>query len=244
MPGRHQQPTPRLGVVLSVIGVLAVLVSILLALRDEEPDTTTTIAVAAATTAVSPLSTPPVTTSPIVATTTVGTTGSTLADPLDSLFLAGDGIGEVGLGTAAETAITQLSATLGLPDDDTDWTTALGTCPGTESRIVRWASLQIFLTDGETAWASDPHFFHYGQSLAAGGGEYLDLRTDKEIGIGSAIGELKLAYGEAVTVGDDPAFGPYWEIAGTDPSYLWGTATGIDDDAVIDAVLGGAGCGE
>lgn len=240
MPGRHQQPSPRLGLVLAVIAGLAVVVSIILALRGEESAPPTTLAVALSTITVAPTSTP--TTVATSLTTTAPVT--TLADPLASLFLTGDGIGEIGLGTPAETAITQLSAILGSPDDDTGWTSSLGTCPGTESRIVRWSSLQIFLTNGETAWASEPHFFHYGQSLAAGGGEYLDLRTDKEIGIGSTISELKSAYGDAVVVGDDPAFGPYWEVAGTDPSYLWGTATGVADDSVIDALSGGAGCGE
>ena len=68
MPGRHQQPSPRLGIVLSVIAGLAVVVSLLLALRDGEPETTTTIA----TTAGAPASTSP----PIAstATTTVPTT--------------------------------------------------------------------------------------------------------------------------------------------------------------------------
>ncbi|HEY3428717.1 MAG TPA: hypothetical protein VGK83_08635 [Acidimicrobiia bacterium] len=243
MPGRHQQPNPRLGLVLVVIAGLAVLTSVILALRDDETDPASTVVAAPDTTALESPTTEAETTTAIL-TTTTSQTISTLADPLDSLLLAGDGIGEIGLGTAADAAIAQLSVTLGSPDDDTDWSAALGTCPGTESRIVRWSSLQIFLTNGETAWASNPHFFHYGQSLAAGGGEYLDLRTDKEIGIGSTIGELKLAYGEAVTVGDDPAFGPYWEVVGTEPSYLWGTATGVADDSVIDAVSGGAGCGE
>jgi hypothetical protein len=228
---------------LVVIAGLAVVTSVILALRDDETDPPSTVVAASVTTALEPPSTE-VEPTTAIQTTTTSQTSSTLADPLDSLFLAGDGIGEIGLGTAADVAIAQLSVTLGSPDDDTDWSAALGTCPGTESRIVRWSSLQIFLTNGETAWASNPHFFHYGQSLAAGGGEYLDLRTDKEIGIGSTIGELKLAYGEAVTVSDDPAFGPYWEVVGTEPSYLWGTATGVADDSVIDAVSGGAGCGE
>jgi hypothetical protein len=228
---------------LVVIAGLAVLTSVILALRDGETDPPSTVVSAADTTALESPSTEVEPTTAIL-TTTTSQARSTLADPLDSLLLAGDGIGEIGLGTAADAAVTQLSVTLGSPDDDTDWSAALGTCPGTESRIVRWSSLQIFLTNGETAWASNPHFFHYGQSLAAGGGEYLDLRTDKEIGIGSTIGELKLAYGEAVTVSDDPAFGPYWEVGGTEPSYLWGTATGVADDSVIDSVLGGAGCGE
>ena len=243
MPGRHQQPNPRLGIVLVVIAGLAVVASVVLVLRDDETVPSSTAVAASQTTAVQTPSSRAETTAATL-TPATSQSSSTLADPHDSLLLAGDGIGEIGLGTEAEAAVAQLSATLGSPDDDTGWSADLGTCPGTESRIVRWSSLQIFLTNGETAWASNPHFFHYGQSLAAGGGEYLDLRTDKEIGIGSTIEELKAAYGAAVTVGDDPAFGPYWEVLGTEPSYLWGTATGVADDSVIDAVSGGAGCGE
>ena len=157
---------------------------------------------------------------------------TTLADPLAALALAGDGIGDFTFGSEPEEMITQMSAVLGTPDEDSGWTDTLNTCPGTQARIVRWSSLQLFFADGETSWGTGPHFFHYGQSLAAGGGVYLDLRTDKGIGVGSSIGDLRAAYGEGLSVGDDPAFGPYWEVTGEAPAYLWGTATGVDDGAV------------
>lgn len=244
MPGRHQEPSARLGVLLLTLAGLALVVLVVQLIRGEDSTPTTTLATARASTTTSASTTEPSVTVTNVGTTTSIATSSTLADPLEALFLTGDGVGEIRLGSDVDLAINQLSAVLGLPDDDTNWTTTLGTCPGTESRIVRWSSLQIFLTNGETAWASVPHFFHYGQSLAAGGGEYLDLRTDKEIGIGSTIADLKAGYGEMVTVGDDPAFGPYWEVLGEEPSYLWGTASGVADDSVIDSINGGAGCGE
>jgi hypothetical protein len=243
VPGRHQQPPPRLGATLAIIAALAVIAVAILFLRGGDPVPTTTLASASETTS-APITTGQVTTTESAVTTSALEPNTTLVNPLDSLVLAGSGIGEIGLGSDAETTVARLSALLGFPDEDTQWTTTLGTCPGTEARIVRWSSLQIFLTNGETAWSSEPHFFHFGQSLAAGGGEYLDLRTDKEIGIGSSIGELQTAYGDTVTIEDDPAFGPYWEVDRTESSYLWGTATGIDDDSVIDALNGGAGCGE
>ena len=238
MAGRHQRPQSQLPWVLGLLVLAAVVVLLVNDLWSAPPiRTTTTSPIAVATTATS-LST---TTSPLIATTTVATT---LADPLAALALAGDGIGDFNFGSEPEAMITQVTAVLGSPDEDSGWTDTFDTCPGTQARIIRWSSLQLFFTDGETSWGSGPHFFHYGQSLAAGGGVYLDLRTDKGIGVGSSIGELRAAYGEAVAVGDDPAFGPYWEVIGEAPAYLWGTATGIDDGAVLDALSGGNGCGE
>ena len=243
MPGRHQESAPRLGVLLLSIVAVAVVVVAILWLRPEPTGSTTTTTMTITATAPTVASVP-TTSSTTPPTTRAASTTTTLGDPLAALILDGDGIGEIALGSDADLTVDQLTAVLGSPDEDTGWTTTLGTCPGTEARIVRWSSLQIYLTDGETAWATGQHFFHYGQSLAAGGGEYLDLRTDKSVGIGSTIGELKAAYAAAATVSDDPAFGPYWEVVGNEPSYLWGTASGVTDDAVIDALNGGAGCGE
>lgn len=238
MAGRHQRPGSQIGVVLAVLAAAALVLAIVVALRPDPAavttSTTTVLAIPSTTAA-------PTTTEP--AATSTSSTTTTLADPLQALAMAGDGIGDFGFGTEPDAVINQLRSVLGAPDEDTGWTDVLTTCPGSQARIVRWSSLQLYFTDGETSWGNGPHFFHYGQSLTAGGGEYLELRTDEGIGIGSTLGELRVVYGEGLTVGDDPAFGPYWEVTGEAPAYLWGTASGIDDAGVVDSINGGNGCG-
>ncbi len=118
--------------------------------------------------------------------------------------------------------------------------------PGPKPRVVRWTSFQAFFTNGATEWAPEGtrHFFHYGQSITAGGGELIDLRTAAGIGINSTLGELTSAYGDRATIVDDPIFGPFWEVDGAGPGVLWGTAGSLGENGMIDSINGGSGCGE
>jgi hypothetical protein len=209
-----------------------------------DPDPTTTTAGAL------PLTTIAATSSTTLQATTAATSTTsaptTTTDPLAPLALTEAGIGSVRFGTDADEAIAQLSAVLGDPTEDTGWSAAFETCPGPEVRIVRWVSLQAFFTNGATDWAPQDteHFFHYGNSINAGGGEVLDLRTLAGIGIGDSIAELKAAYGDSVTVSDDPLFGPLWEVSVGGAGALWGTAGTAADTGLIDSINGGPGCGE
>jgi hypothetical protein len=252
MTGRHSpdrtETGPRLLSLLSVLLVAGVLLVIISLLRNTDGSAVTTLALAGDTTAGTPTSAsttapPPTTTTAAPSTTAAATT---LADPLAALLMTETGIGDVRFGTGADDAVSQLSAVLGDPTEDRGWTATFETCPGPEARLVRWTSLQAFFTNGATDWAPQGtrHFFHYGNSISAGGGEVLGLRTDAGIAVGDSIGELKLAYGDRVTVSDDPLFGPLWEVRVDGAGALWGTAGTATDQGMIDSINGGPGCGE
>ena len=191
---------------------------------------------------------PSTTGSSTTGTSATSTTGpsTTLANPLSALALSPTGIGDVTFGTDAEEAVAQLALVLGTPTEDTGWTASFDTCPGTEARVVRWTSLQVFLTNGATDWAPEGtrHFFHFGQSILAGGGELIDLNTTTGIGINSTLGQLTADYGDEVTIVDDPVFGPFWELDVPGAGVLWGTAGAMGENGMIDSINGASGCGE
>jgi hypothetical protein len=234
-----------LGILLSA----AIVVTLVALLRQDSNDpadqTTTSVAASDTTSGTSgTTSTSAVTTSQTTATTTPTTT--TLGDPLAALILNPTGIGDITFGGDADETVAQLSLVLGSPTEDTGWTPSFETCPGTEARVVRWTSLQAFFTNGATEWAPEGtrHFFHYSQSVLAGGGVLIELTTSNGIGIRSTLGELAAAYGEQVTITDDPIFGPFWEVDVAGAGVLWGTAGAIGDSGMIDSINGGSGCGE
>jgi hypothetical protein len=233
-----------LGILLSA-AIVVTLVALLRPDSNDPPDETTTSVAAADTTSASETtSTSAVATSQTTATTTPTTT--TLGDPLAALILNPTGIGDITFGSDADETVAQLSLVLGSPTEDTGWTPSFETCPGTEARVVRWTSLQAFFSNGATEWAPEGtrHFFHYSQSVLAGGGVLIELTTSKGIGIRSTLGELAAAYGEQVTITDDPIFGPFWEVDVAGAGVLWGTAGAIGDSGMIDSINGGSGCGE
>ena len=236
-----------LGVLLSATLVFVVIALLRQDNAGETIDQTTTSIGAIdsdSTTSASTTSTLAATTSQTTATTEPTTT--TLADPLAVLTLNPAGIGDLIFGTDADETVAQLSLVLGNPTEDTGWTPSFETCPGTEARVVRWISFQAFFTNGATEWAPEGtrHFFHYGQSISAGGGVLIELTTSNGIAINSTLGELAAAYGEQATISDDPVFGPFWEVDVAGPGVLWGTAGASGDTGMIDSINGGSGCGE
>ena len=239
---------------LLVIGVVLVTVTLLGGGSGSDQTTSTTIpttlvAGETTTTASSTTTTGPSTTTTTTdGSPTTSSTATTLVDPSASLILTGDGIGSLGFGVEADRVIADLNEVLGPSDEDSDWVdsfSTFGTCPGTEARLVRWASLQAFFTNGETDWAPEGirHFFHYSHSVAAGAGDVLDLETDKGIRLGATVDELKDAYGSDVSFTDDPLFEVLWEVT-ADEGILWGSASSIEDDGLITVINGGFGCGE
>jgi hypothetical protein len=237
-----------LGVLLAAILVVGV-VSLL---RQETPDpqtaetTTSTVSVVTTTTAQSSTTSSASVISTTSAVTTTAPATTTLADPVAALAMNPTGLGDLSFGSDADETVAQISLVLGSPTEDTGWTPTFETCPGTEARVVRWTSFQAFFTNGATEWAPEGtrHFFHYGQSITAGGGELIDLRTAAGIGINSTLGELTSAYGDRATIVDDPIFGPFWEVDGAGPGVLWGTAGSLGENGMIDSINGGSGCGE
>jgi hypothetical protein len=240
---------------LLVIGVVLVAVTLLGAGGGSGPTTstttpTTTLVAGETTTTLSSTTTTvgSSTTSTTGASATTSSTATTLVDPSASLILTADGIGSLGFGVEADRVIAELDGVLGSADEDSDWVdsfSTFGTCPGTEARLVRWASLQAFFTNGETEWAPEGirHFFHYSHSVAAGGGDVLALETDKGIRLGATVDDLRDAYGSDVSITDDPLFDVLWEVA-AEEGILWGSASSIEDDGLITVINGGFGCGE
>ena len=235
-----------LGILISAAIVLTLIALLRQDNAGDPTDQTTTSVDAADTTATTSGTTN--TTAPATTQTTATTapTTTSLGDPLAALVLNSTGIGDITFGGDADETVAQLALVLGSPTEDTGWTPAFETCPGTEARVVRWTSLQAFFTNGATEWASDGtrHFFHYGQSVLAGGGVLIELTTSTGIGIRSTLGELAAAYGDQVTITDDPVFGPFWEVDVAGAGVLWGTAGAIGDNGMIDSINGGSGCGE
>lgn len=271
MTGRHLNPTsppggpdpdrPDLaGRMIWGLGGLLLLGVILVAVtffgdNASEPEGTTTTTLARTQSSTSPAASAPITTAPSVTTTesqpttTAPEATTTTTDPLLALVLGEQSLGSFNFGTEADQVIAGLTAILSDPDDDTGWVdsfSAFGTCPGTEARLVRWVSLQAFFTNGATDWAPEGtrHFFHFSQSAAAGGGEVLTLRTDKQIGVGSSVADLEAAYGSQLTITDDPLFDTLWEVESSGPGLLWGSASASTPDGLVTAVNGGIGCGE
>lgn len=235
-------------VLLGILLSAAIVVTLVALLRDnpnDPPDQTTTSVEGADTTSTSPTTSTTAVATTLTTATTAPTT-TTLGDPLAALVLNPTGIGDITFGSDADETVAQLSLVLGSPTDDTGWTPSFETCPGTEARVVRWTSLQAFFTNGATEWAPEGtrHLFHYGQSVLAGGGVLLELSTSNGIGIRSTLGELTAAYGEQVTIIDDPIFGPFWEVDVAGAGVLWGTAGATGDNGMIDSINGGFGCGE
>ena len=235
-----------LGILLSA----AIVLTLVALVRQDNPnnpsDETTTTVDAADTTATTSGTTTTAAVTTTQSTTTTAATTTTLADPLAALVLNSTGIGDIMFGTDADDTVAQLALVLGSPTEDTGWTPSFETCPGTEARVVRWTSLQAFFTNGATEWAPEGtrHFFHYGQSVLAGGGVLIELTTATGIGINSTLGELAAAYGDQVTIADDPVFGPFWEVDEAGAGVLWGTAGASGDSGMIDSINGGSGCGE
>jgi hypothetical protein len=238
---------------------LALVATTLFGDRGGNPaDSTTTTSPALATTVTTAFATTAPTSTPASSTTQPPTTAAatsttafptTTADPLEVLVLGDQSIGPLRMGAEPEGVIGQLTAWLGEPDEDTGWVDSFnqfGTCPGTETRLVRWVSLVSFFTNGATAWAPDNtrHFFHYTHSASAGGGEVLTFRTAKGIALGSSVSDLREAYGSELSVTDDPLFDTIWEVASEGPGLLWGSASNSSDDGLVTAINGGLGCGE
>ena len=260
MTGRHVSGRPdpvgrRLVALVAILLAAAVVLTLLAIFRDEPGvvagDTTTTIvaptvSTSTTTAAVTTTTTATASTSTTDTTQVTAAPTSTLADPLDALPLNPTGIGDIVFGTEVEETIAQLRTVLGSPTEDTGWTPSFETCPGTEARVVRWTSLQVFFTNGATDWAPEGtrHFFHFGQSTLAGGGVLIDLTTASGIGINSTLGDLAAAYSDQVRIVDDPVFGPFWEVDVPGAGVLWGTAGAMGDNGMIDSINGGSGCGE
>lgn len=237
----------------AVVALVTVLV-VVLANRSPAPVPTSTSATTGApstttTGAPSTTSVPSTTTSaPTTTTTTTPPTTTTTTDPLAAIVLEPDGLGVVAFGDPADEAVSRLTTILGKSTEDTGWVGTMesgyGTCPGTMVRVVRWSSLEIYLTDGETDWglAGHRHFFTYTNSGQMA--SVLPLHTRKGIGVGSTVAEVEAAYGASSIVAGDGSFPPFFQVKVNQAGFLWGILTGTSSGDEVVSVSGGTGCGE
>lgn len=235
-------------------GILAIVI-LVLTMGDgtEEPPPTTnppaTTPPTAPATSTTTTTLPPTTTTIPTTTTTTTTvpTTTTEPDPLAALVLTPAGIGDVPLGAEAEAALADLGSVLGDPTDDTGWVDAFsgfGTCPGSEVRVVTWASLQVFLSDGPTEFAeAGRHFFSYSHS-ALGPEPVLGLATNQGVRVGDTVADLEAAYQGALDISTDEVFGPMWIVDPAGPPVIYGVLTGTEPDDSVSSIAGGFGCGE
>ena len=234
---------------------------------NEEP--TSAGAPTAPTTAPSSTTSPPTTTATTDSTASTDTTSSTTSSTTTTetttttmpptIVMREDGFGLVSgdddqetitFGTEPELALTMMTAILGPPDEDSGWVpsfSGFGTCPGEEVRGVRWATLWLLMTDGETEWRNDgaPHFFAYLNSVFYDDTRSLGLLTEEGVGLGDTVKELKDAYGKRLEINYEEFIDGYlFTIEVPAPGQLWGGLTGEKNDDLITAIDGGQGCGE
>jgi hypothetical protein len=238
---------------------VTVVILVVVALGRSDPGGTTTTLAGATTTTTQPTTTTPTapettttaatTTTTESTTTTTQPTTTTTTDPFAEVTLEPDGLGPVGFGATFEETVSALAPFLGEADADTDWIDSFspfGTCPGSEIRVVRWQSLEVFFTDGATDWGPEGrrHFFTYSQSALLGDDvDVLPLRTPEGVGVGSTVADVAAIYGEDA-VGDDPVFGPYLLVDFPGAGILRGVLSGTSPNDTVLAVSGGEGCGE
>jgi hypothetical protein len=153
-------------------------------------------------------------------------------------------------GTEPEAAVTRMTEVLGPPDEDSGWIpsfSGFGTCPGEEVRGIRWGTLWLLMTDGETEWLDNGgrHFFAYLNSVFYDDTRSLGLLTEEGIGLGDTVKQLKDAYGERVEITyEDFIEGYLFTIEVPAPGQIRGGLTGENNDDLITAIDGGRGCGE
>jgi len=239
---------------LSLSGAVTLLLIVLvtLSLRDETPDTTERPADTASTTLDSTDSTAPSPSSSSSTTTVPSTTPSTMATTTTTtapqLFLYADAIDEVTFGSDGDQAAAQLSELFGDPDEDTGWfekSAEYWTCIGNTIRFARWGSLQVFFTDGATDWApaGKRHLAAYGHGENVGT-PLLRLRTEDGLEVGLPVGDLRVLFGDRLSVDDDPLFGPLYQIEFVGAGLIYGELTGVAPDDRVLSIAAGSSCGE
>lgn len=156
-----------------------------------------------------------------------------------ALTLESGSIGPFSFGETASIVIDGISAVIGGPDVDSldDATVVqLPDCPGTTPRVVAWGSLALVFTgdpDGAvfTSWS-------YGFDPLTGNSQdlrRLELVTATGIGLGSTRSALIDAYGDAVSIIDEPSIdSALFTIATDETPHLSGKLDAAGPDGVVD----------
>lgn len=217
-----------------------------------EAEVSTTVATAPTADATTSTTASPVaadTTAPPVTQTTPADTApadtaptETAPAPIGGGFVLGaDGLGAVQFGADPEQTITFVTSMIGAPTADTGWLDPfeIGPCGGTRIRQVRWNDLQLEFGDLSDVTEGRDHFYAYfygveGSSTPQPPG----LKTAEQIGAGSAVVELIAAYPGATLRQGDEFVGPSFTVNDN----LVGRLSGVTDDDVVEAFIGGRPC--
>ncbi len=179
------------------------------------------------------------TTTSSVPLTTASTAPTTTTARLtkEAIVLAANGVGPLEFGTNAAHTIARFMQALGEPEKNTPL--PVGTACGATRRL-HWANFQVLVNEVSGAsGAGKPGFA--GWFLGPLGANALDFKTDKGIGIGSTVAQLKAAYGSDLTVARGEA-GPGFTI--TQPGgILIGQLDGQADASKIKNIQSGNYCG-
>ena len=211
------------------------------------PDTTSTTALETTTTV------PQTTTSStlVESTTTSSVEATTTSAGKSTVELSDEGVQAgtqwVHFGYDDADAIEAVAAVLGSPTDDSGWVDSFsvyGTCPAPVVRGVHWDDFVMLFTQADTDFwsAGVPHFFGYYLTSRSP-----DLVTTENVGVGSSVDLLEVAYGGALYTMEESLFDPalgYWTYDQEIWTGLWGYSTGQDSSDVVTSINGGSGCGE
>jgi hypothetical protein len=179
-------------------------------------------------------------TPPSIPLTTESTAPTTTTAPLtkEAIVLAGDGVGPVKFGTNAAHTIARFMQALGEPEKNQPLPAGTA-CAAT--RRLQWGNFQVLVNEvGSTSGAGKPGFG--GWFLGATTGAPLDFKTEKGIGIGSTVAQLKAAYGADVNVAARGEEGPGFTV--TVPGGLMlGLLTAATDAGKVKNIQAGNYCG-
>ncbi len=195
---------------------------------------------------------PEITTAPLPETTTLPPETTTLppettapettqAPPSGDFVLGADGLGAVPFGADPEQTITFVTSLLGAPTRDTGWVDPfeIGPCGGTRIRQVNWNQLQLEFGDVSSVTTGRDHFYAYFYGAAGTSDpQPSGLATAESIGAGSSVAALLAAYPGATLLQGDEFIGPSFIVNDN----LNGRLSGVADDDVVEAIIGGRPC--
>lgn len=198
--------------------------------------------------------TEPLPTAPPAPSTTAAPTSDEEED--EPVVLQGDGLGAMSFAAPVDEVIAALTLRWGPPDSDTGWepaaTSTFGSCPGGEARAVEWRRFWVLFSDGPTPFGpgGKRHFFtwiYWAADLDSprpdAGGNRPRLATPEGVSVGSAVPQLKQAYGDRLELFDEGPAGPSFGVQ-TPRGGVAGAVTALDDTGVVKTMFAGGACGD
>jgi hypothetical protein len=165
------------------------------------------------------------------------TTTSTAPLTKEAIVLAGDGVGPLKFGTNSAHTIARFMQALGSPEKNQQLPAAT-TCSAT--RRLQWGNFQVLVNEvGGSSGAGKPGFG--GWFLGATTGAPLDFKTEKGIGLGSTVAQLKAAYGTDVQIARGES-GPGFTVT-VPGGILLGQLDALTDAGKIKNIQAGNYCG-